>query len=216
MVSKLDKGLASLRAIAPSINAAADEANKVVKMVEGVLVNELRIGVSATSSQLLEYRRRATDENGNVTEEETGEYLAFGRVSGVYCLHLAKDTYEKDEYGCFNQEVDSEKIPWSSCDRETRLSLFEQLPSLIENIVEKAKRIAEQASNTAAKVKELIADDDKTEQAATEEPTAKVTLVDPNKAVPAYVGARPKDVRQRGLVVETVEPAKEARRSANK
>jgi hypothetical protein len=162
MVSKLNKSLDALRAIAPALNAVADEANSLVKVVESALVVEMGIGVSAYAPNVTaRCRRRDDDDNGNVTEEEIVERLAFGRVDGVYCIHVVEATYHDIGDGCFTELVDESSTRWSSCDRETRLRTFEQLPGLLENITAKATEIAEKARNTAAKIKELIADEDK-------------------------------------------------------
>ena len=140
-------------------DAASDEANKIVKMVEHVLVSEIAIGVSATSDCTYKYRRRDFDNDGNPTEEEVQEFLAFGRVDGVYSICVEKVTYRKDEHGVFNEKIDSERTAWSVCDRETRLRTFERFPELIERIIFESKRLAAIANRAAATVSELIADD---------------------------------------------------------
>jgi hypothetical protein len=159
MVSKLNKSLNALRAIAPAINEAADEANRVVKEVEHTLVRELGIGVSATSEVTREWRRRDVDDDGEATDEEVREYLGFGRVMGSYCIHVVESVYHKDGNGWFNDEVDMTETAWSICDRETRLRTFEGLPSLLENLAEAAKKVAESGKSTATKIRELMADD---------------------------------------------------------
>jgi hypothetical protein len=66
-------------------------------------------------------------------------HLGFGRVAGVYCIHIDSTAYHKDDYGDFNREVGSGKKAWSDCDRETRLAAFQKLPELISNLVTKAQ-----------------------------------------------------------------------------
>jgi hypothetical protein len=162
MVSKLNASLDSLRSVVPALNAAADEANKIVKTVEHTLVNEIGVGVSVRGGCSREYCRRDVDDDGNATEEEVSEYLAFGRVHGVYSVCVETVTRRKDNYGQFNEEVDSEMTAWSSCDRETRLRTFAQIPQLIERIISEAKRLTDIGNSVAAQVKDLIADDDGT------------------------------------------------------
>jgi hypothetical protein len=163
MSSKLNQALGSLRAVIPSVNAAADEANRIVKQVERVLADELGVGISARSSRCFESRRRDIEvETGAATAERIEEFLAFGRVHGAYCIHRLIIIYHQGEFGILADEVDSEATPWGQCDRETRLQLFDLLPELIENIVTRAKQLAEKGRATSLKVKELLEEEDRT------------------------------------------------------
>jgi hypothetical protein len=170
MTSALKKQLDEIRALAPMLNSAIDEANKIVGEVEKVLVHEAKVGVSATSGWFRSEVRRITDESTDeTTDEEVRYYLGFGRVMGVYCVYIDETTYQKDNYGFFNEEVDSSKKAWSCYDRETRLESFQKLPELIDNIVTAAKELAESAKKTAAQVKAMVNDDDDTAP-STEQP----------------------------------------------
>jgi hypothetical protein len=160
MTSKLTHSLDSLRAVVPGLNSASDEANRIVKQVERVLVDELGVGISARSSRYSETRRRGIDdENGAAIQERIVEYLAFGRVHGVYGIHRKQIAHHQGEFGILLDEAYSEETPWSQCDRETRLRLFNLLPELVENIVHRAQELAKQGHATAAKVKDLLEDE---------------------------------------------------------
>ncbi|MGO9462728.1 MAG: hypothetical protein ACLQIB_57585 [Isosphaeraceae bacterium] len=161
MVSKLNKRLSALGDIAPELNAAADEVNQTIKMVEKTLVDELKLGVSARSNPISVDRQRVTDKYTDLTvDEEVTRYLAFGRVSGSYCIHIVEATDRQGaNRGHFDQEVDSTSIPWSRCDRELRLMAFEQLPTLLDRILARAKTILEAARKTQKAVREMTADD---------------------------------------------------------
>jgi hypothetical protein len=184
MVSKLNKSLDSLRSVVPALNAATDEANRLVKTVEHVLVDELAIGISTPSGRFRAYGHRDIDANSNSTNEQVREYLAFGRVNGTYCICVTKDTYCRDQCGDFSEHVDSEKTAWSACDRETRLRTFEDLPLLIERIVSEADRLTSMGVATAARVKELIADDNEATPVAETEMTTECDSIDPHKPIP--------------------------------
>lgn len=161
MVSELDKQLAALRKVAPRLNAAADEANRVVKMVETALVG-LNLGVEAYSSAIeiipsrrTEPPRRSCDDE-TVIDQETRRHLAFGRCQGVYCIHVADQLWEGS--GRDADYVDETLTPWSSCDRETRLAAFEKLPELLDRLLKEATRVAEAAEKTAKTVRGMTAD----------------------------------------------------------
>jgi hypothetical protein len=159
MTSAFKKKLDEIRAIGPELNSAADEANRIVKEVERVLVQETKIGVRATTS-CFGVEQRTVD--GETHKQELRRRLAFGRVNGVYCIHVDDGFYRYDEATeGMDEEVYSEHTPWSRCDRDTRLAAFEKLPELIDEIVNRAKCVVKTARETAAKVKNLIADDDK-------------------------------------------------------
>jgi hypothetical protein len=202
MSSKLAKSLDSLRAVVPALNAATDEANRLVKVVERVLVNELGIGISATGGRVREFRRHA--------DEELREYLAFGRVNDSFCIYIAEDTYRRDGSGDFSEQVDSQKTPWSSCDRETRLRTFEDLPELIDGIVSEAQRLAEIGSKTAAKVKELIGDSNETNPATENKATAKRKAETVGEAI-REVMRKAKDLQSMGPSAELVEMMRKAK-----
>jgi hypothetical protein len=187
MSSKLETSLDALRAVMPTVNAAADQATGIVRMVEHVLVEELKVGISAESPQYLEYRRRdLDDESSRATLERVEQHIAFGRVRGTYCIHLKEVTFHQGEYGILLDRVFSEETPWSQCDREMRLRLFAFLPGLIESIVEQAKALAKEGRATAAKVKELLEDEDSTKPLAEDSnPTDRFTTETKNSTANA-------------------------------
>src|SRR5262245_14185745 len=129
MTSELQKRLRALREVAPRLNAAADEANRLVKMVDGQL-KEMQLGISSASPYFdVQCERIVDDEDGDVTNQETYRCLAYGRVQGSYAIHVL----ERVSQGAPGQELEhvgENRIPWSVCDRETRLEAFKQLPSL--------------------------------------------------------------------------------------
>lgn len=59
----------------------------------------------------------------------------------------------------YHDELEADLIPWSRCNRETRLAAFEMLPRLMDEIIIQANRMVESARRTAARVRELIVDE---------------------------------------------------------
>jgi hypothetical protein len=158
MTDELKRRLDALRKVAPKLRAVADDANKIVKDVEKVLVEEMGIGVSATANAFLIKRQRETDDNERVREEEVSSYLAFGRVDGSYCIHVLIEHQERGDNGWFTETVESKRVRWSQCDRETRLRAFETLPKLLDVILHFAEELAKKADATAAKIREMTTD----------------------------------------------------------
>jgi hypothetical protein len=160
MTHELKKRLDAIRAVAPRIKAASDQADNTVKAVEQALVREIGIGISAESSEYFPgtQRRRDPQNWDEFIEEETRERLALGRATaGEYCIHV-KSLVCVGEYQCDEAELTS--TPWSQCDRETRLRTFYLLPNLLKCIARKAEQLAESTEKTAATLNELLGGDD--------------------------------------------------------
>lgn len=151
MAEELNGRLDVLRAIAPRLNQATDEATRIVLAVEDLLVKQLGIGISA-ESECLNYHHVVVERDGE-REIVAFQYLAFGRVLGSYRIHvLNREQYLEDN----SWEVRSEeRTPWGSCSREEKLDAFQKLPQLLDEIINKAERLAKAADETAVKVKEF-------------------------------------------------------------
>jgi hypothetical protein len=152
MTSELQKRLRALREIAPRLNNATDEANRIVGMVDNLL-KELRLGISA-ESHCFDARREqiVDDEDGHVTDQETCRHLAYGRVQGSYGIHIL-ETISQAPQGGKLEHVDENRIPWSSCDRETRLEAFKELPDLLDLLLKEATNVVGMAERTAEMIK---------------------------------------------------------------
>ena len=79
MTDELRRRMARLREIAPRVNAATDQASKLVALVEKFLVEELRIGVSA--EVCYEELPAGNDEDNRALRIRHA--LAFGRSGGL-------------------------------------------------------------------------------------------------------------------------------------
>jgi hypothetical protein len=154
MTNKLHEGLDTLRAIAPALNAVADEANRMVKDVEKILVEVTGSGISAGA----EFERKRCEDD-DFEEYEIRRVLSFGRICQRHCIFVRSTHYAKESSDQFTEEKGSIDKRWSQCDRETRLRAFDVLPDLIQAIVREAQRLKEVGEKTAAKVKELMGED---------------------------------------------------------
>src|SRR5262245_52693989 len=125
MTKELREKLAALRAIAPALNKATDEATAIVEKVEHLLGQELNIGIRATSNAFECEDSIEIDDDDDRTEWDIrkASMLAYGRVAGTYRIHVVTDVSRKDRsfYRGDYETISSEQTPWNSCPRETKL-----------------------------------------------------------------------------------------------
>jgi hypothetical protein len=159
MTDELKRRMARLREIAPRLNAATDQASRLVAMVEKFLVEELHVGVSA--EVCYEDLPAGTDEADQVLRQR--HLLAFGRSGGSFRLHVVRETVAQDEESAAQTTLSQERILWPSCSRETKLKAFEKLPELLDRIIEEAERLAETSETTSAAVRDMIGEEEPTE-----------------------------------------------------
>ena len=159
MTDELKRRMAKLREIAPRLNAATDQASKLVAMVEKFLVEELHIGVSA--EVCYEDLPAGTDEDNHALRIRHS--LAFGRVSGSFRIHVIRETIDTDDGAAGRTTLAQERVLWPSCTRETKLKAFEKLPELLDKIIEEAERLAETSEATRVKVDAMIGEEEPAE-----------------------------------------------------
>jgi hypothetical protein len=159
MTDELKRRMARLREIAPRLNAATDQASKLVAQVEKFLVEELRIGVSAEVTY--EELPAGTDDDNRMLKIRHS--LAFGRGSGSFRIHVLRETIAEGDGGVPPTILAQERMLWPSCPRETKLKAFEKLPELLDKIIEAAERLAQTSEVTRSKVKEMIGEEEPVE-----------------------------------------------------
>jgi hypothetical protein len=153
--------MARLREIAPRLNAATDQASKLVTQVEKFLVDELHIGVSA--QVCYEDVPSGIDDDDHALSIRHS--LAFGRAGGSFRIHVVTETAVVGDGSAPRTILSTEWTLWPSCSRETKLKAFEKLPMLLDKIIEEAERLARTADDTTSKVNAIIGDEDPIETA---------------------------------------------------
>jgi hypothetical protein len=156
MTDELKRRLAKLREIAPRLNAATDQASKLVAQVEKFLVEELRIGVSA--EVCYEELPAGTDDGNHALRIRHS--LAFGRSGGSFRIHVVTETVAVDDGFPGGTTLSQERMLWPSCPRETKLKALEKLPELLDKIIEEAERLAQTSETTRVKVAEMIGEEE--------------------------------------------------------
>jgi hypothetical protein len=147
MIEQLREKVAALRAVAPELNAATDEAGQAVQAVDKLL-EDLGLGVSQQSGWF--------DEEFGEGDEVRRFCLAYGRCAGRYRLHVLTVTFRKQDDEVGEQAEAEERMPWSSCPREVKLRAFAMLPELLNALAEEAARLAEQAKATTQQVQNIL------------------------------------------------------------
>ena len=155
MTNELKKRLAALRGINPRLNSVTDQVTGIMRSVEKMLVEELKIGVDASQW----FRTEKGGEKGVSLEHS----LSFNRVgSAGYRIHVSivtvRDTSEETGVPGTSERLSEERVLWTSCSREMKLRAFEKLPDLLDDIMQSAESLLRTADLTAAKIKELIGD----------------------------------------------------------
>ena len=127
MVNDLRQAVNKLRALAPQLNSAVDEANRVVSVVERFLAHECQLGVEADIPVSYNDKGKAV------------MLLRYGPVEGGYRIALT------------NSDGDSRFVtrPWANCDRSEKLASFPALPKLLMAV---AKAVEAQINSTTATV----------------------------------------------------------------
>ena len=160
MTDELKRRMARLREIAPRLNAATDQASRLVALVEKFLVEELHIGVSAQVGY--EELPAGTDDDNQALRIRHS--LAFGRVGGSFRIHVVRETFEVDDGASARTTLGQERMLWPSCTRETKLRAFEKLPELLDKIIEEAERLARTSEATRVKVDAMIGEEEPVEE----------------------------------------------------
>jgi len=127
MNNDLSQAVNKLRALAPQLNSAVEEAHRVVQTVERFLNTECQLGVEAEIP---------------VTYNDKGKailLLRYGPIEGAYRI------------GLINTDGESRVIsrPWVNSDRCEKLTSFPALPKLLMAV---AKAVETQIASTSATV----------------------------------------------------------------
>jgi hypothetical protein len=154
MTDELRQKVERLRALAPKLNAATEEAGRIVQAVETLLSEELSLGVSAMSSW---FDRVALDTDEDGTERQLVSYLTYCRYAGQYriCVNHVTEVAGGRYVGDFDFHSE-EYVPWSSCPREVKLGSYAKLPELLDSIAEETAKLTDKAEETTATVRGLI------------------------------------------------------------
>jgi hypothetical protein len=150
-MSTIGSSLAKLRELAPKLNAAADEARKIVQYVENLLAKELTIGLKV--DVLVSTRK----ENGKHTIHRN---LSYRRIDGRFRIAVVDVLMINDEAEGRGPSIaeDSEisVFPWSEWPRDTKLETFPLLPQLLETIIKNAEKTRDDVARTQETLEQIL------------------------------------------------------------
>jgi hypothetical protein len=152
MSATLKEQLAELSELAPQVHATTDRVNALIARMEDVLVKDMAVGLHAETS--------AFEERALANKTRVVEHLSLGSIGDREQIHVVERTWGKD-----GGLVSEQQIPWSDCSRATRLKAIAVLPELVANLVADARKLMEEANETATRVSGWISGE---EAAATE------------------------------------------------
>jgi hypothetical protein len=160
MTEELRAQMEALRAIAPRLNGATNQAAAAIKAADDFLA-DLSLGVPALSGPF-EERSAAVPGDAETAKDMVFSYLAYGRlgVTGRYSIHVTERTERPVADGWGNIEswevIGEDSFAWSSCPRDRKLKAFAKLPNLLGNIADEAKLLTEKAEETGALVETMF------------------------------------------------------------
>ena len=135
-IKDTQKHLVSLSTLAPQLNTASNELNKVVSVFDDAF-KRLNIGLSTWVS--FRFRQESERDSGNFDEDQVG----YAKIDGKWGIALRRI------YGNYDAEVFHENGPWlfSDAPRELRIASIDYIPKLIE-------QLGKEAFDTTRKVEE--------------------------------------------------------------
>jgi hypothetical protein len=141
MTEPLRKSIESLRALAPKLNAATDDAARVVQMVERFLAEDCRLTLTA-------WVPLAGDGDASVEKS-----LGYTRLANRFRIVLRQNPSNGLEHG----RADSgQAYAWTDAPRGERLNSFRQLPELLDHIAELAQSCIKSAAETSSAVSKIL------------------------------------------------------------
>lgn len=123
MSDDLSTSIENLRVTAAKLNELTDTLNAMVKAVEEILREELRIGIPAFVP--------VDSEDDDKTGATITQYLGYKRVGANFRIVVL---WEND----YQPETPTVK-PWSDCARDVKIGTADKLPQLIKEISTKSE-----------------------------------------------------------------------------
>ena len=143
MTDELKEAIESLREISPKLNAATDDANRVVAMVEKFLGEECSIGVEA---------KVHIDEESLPDNESKDLWLHYCRIASKFQFAVEVTVYNNGTDESRREYFGS----WSQAPRALRLRTFPRIPKLLKEISETAKTTTKKVEESGKAVESVL------------------------------------------------------------
>ena len=147
MTDELRRSIDRIRELSPNLNAATDDANRVVLAVEKFLNDECRLGLPATVT----VRTRQLPHPGMISSESCVT-LEYRRVDGKFRIAIG----EKDDNLAGPPDERWIYDAWQDRPRSDKLETFPHLPELLEELAKKVEASIEKTQETCATVDRVM------------------------------------------------------------
>jgi hypothetical protein len=152
MTAELKKSVDKLRSLSPQLNAAAEQASRVVQLVETFLNDECKAGMPCSVTV---WTKMPDHEQYATVDDFEGLLLGYDRVGGKFRIVVQSNTKE------LNHETEKDEItvnvtPWSDSPKAEKLKSFARLPMLLENIASEIEYSIKSTGETAATIDQIM------------------------------------------------------------
>jgi hypothetical protein len=142
MADTLRPRLARLQELSKKVNAATDDAGRIVQGVESYLSDILHLGVYG--SVVLEMKD--DQEGGSYSEKK----LVYGRLGPRFRIFVT------DFVAIEGIVATDEEIPWANCSRDLKLLAFNNLPELLDALIKRLEGTLEQVKVNSETIQSLL------------------------------------------------------------
>ena len=142
MAASLRPRLDRLQELSKQVNAATDDASRIVQTVETYLTDVVHLGVRG--SVILE-------------EHDEGNQAFYMKKELVYDRFRSKFRIFVTHFVGIDGCVDTDEATlWANCSRETRLLAFNRLPDLLDQLIKSMEGTLDMVTANAATIQALI------------------------------------------------------------
>lgn len=142
MAGTLRPRLDQLQELSKELNAATDDAGRIVQGVETYLSDVLHLGVSG--SVLLDVEE---DEDGNYRKEK---WLVYSRFGPKYRIFVTETQEAQGMSGPEDSKL------WANCSRDVKHLALSKIPALLDKLIESLKLTLEQVKANSEVIQALL------------------------------------------------------------
>jgi hypothetical protein len=158
MTKEMREQIERLRALTPKLNAKVAKANRFLKATEALLVEELSLGVYAQTSPFEQIEEEDPFGSGEGYERWAFAYLAYGRVTGKYRLHVLRTIERRplDGGDATWEKIDVRRADWTTIPNAEKVLAYTKIPELLNMIAEETTRAVERADATDIEMEDVF------------------------------------------------------------
>lgn len=141
MADTLRPRLDRLQELSKKLNAATDDAGRIVQGVEAYLNDVLHLGLRAS----VEIKSESNDDG-----YESSTELVYGRYGQKCRIHIAQlDIHQ-------GMPVNVEETLWANCPRDLKLAAYNSLPALLDALIKNVEATLEDVEVNTGTIETLL------------------------------------------------------------